>query len=219
MSGVICSANPAGERLQIKRFMSILTANHARTRLMHLLYDDVDRSFSGILYNAANQRNIQVFIPTQDAATEFSSCYDRFKRMSAAPEMLFDEIQSALDEATDGMIYNTLCLLEDTLKQSRYRFGQEVDTLNEDKRQQTDAWLINFAEQLSILQGLSPSELKHHIHCHHVVMDDEPMAIFRFEEIELDVLSAHLELSDVQRVMNQLMLPTTPETVSRSVLH
>lgn len=186
---------------------------------MHLLYDDVDRSFSGILYNAASQRNIQVFIPTQDAASEFSSCYDRLKRLAAAPEMLFDQIQSTLDETTDGMIYNTLCLLEDTLKQSRYRFGQDVDSLSEAKRQQTETWLSQFADQLDVLQGLSPSELKHHIHCHHVVMDEEPMAIFRFQGIDLDVLSAALELSDVQRVMNQMMLPTTPETVSRSVLH
>jgi hypothetical protein len=186
---------------------------------MHMLYDDQHKAFSSIILNAGQRRNIQVFIPTDSPQADFTACYTRFKRLSAAPEMICDQIQQTLDDAPDSAVYNTLCMLQDSLKESRFRFGQECESYSADKCNETQAWLEKFAETVEHLKASSPTEFKHHLYCHHLNLGEDSVAVFRLHGIDLDVFETDLHMAHIDQVMSRMHLPTHEAPASRSQLH
>ncbi|WP_156675942.1 hypothetical protein [Pseudomonas sp. Leaf58] len=186
---------------------------------MHMLYDDEQKAFSGIILHAGQHRNIQVFIPTDDAPADFAACYARFKRLSTAPELICEQIQQSLDAAPDESVYSTLCLLQDSLKESRFRFGQEAEGYSPEKYAETEAWIEQFAETVEHLKAASPAEFKHHLYCHHLNLGDESAAVFRLHNIDLDVFVTELHMAHIDQIMARLHVPAQEGSPSRSQLH
>lgn len=186
---------------------------------MHMLYDDEAKAFSGILLHAGQHRNIQVFIPTDDAQADFGACYSRLKRLSTAPEMVCDQIHKSLNQAPDEAVYSTLCVLQDSLKESRYRFGQERDQYEPERVVQTQAWIDQFAETVERLKAASPTEFKHHLYCHHLNLGEETVAVFRLHGVELDVFETELHMAHIDQIMTRIHITQDGTVPPRNHLH
>jgi len=186
---------------------------------MHMLFDDQVNAFSSVLTDLKSGRHVQVFIPTTEPAQDFSSCYDRFRRLDDAADYLFEMLGSGAENITSEPVMRAVSLLSDTLIESRYRFVQERDSMGEAQVREYEVWMESFSKMVADLKAMAPSEVLKQMYCHHLVVGDDVQCFYRFEGFEGDVMMTNMPMNFLDSVISRLVILPSRQSSLGTSLH
>ena len=173
---------------------------------MHMLFDDQVNAFSSVLTDLKSGRHVQVYIPTSEPAQDFSGCYDRFRRLGDAADYLFEMLGSGMEDISSEPVMRAVSLLSDTLIESRYRFGQERETMPASEVQAYESWMESFSRMVADLKAMAPSEVLKQMYCHHLVVGDDVQCFYRFEGFDGDVMMTNMPMNFLDSVISRLVI-------------
>ena len=173
---------------------------------MHMLFDDQANAFSSVLTDLQTGRHVQVFIPTSEPAQDFSSCYDRFRRLGDTADYLFEMLSSGMEDIASEPAMRAVSLLSDTLIESRYRFGQERESMASSEVQAYESWMESFSAMVDDLKAMSPGEVIKQMYCHHLVVGDDVQCFYRFEGFDGDVMMTNMPMNFLDSVISRLVI-------------